>query len=575
MSNYEGQTYTYGQMTEAIDEWHQFFRLQGLQRGDKVALMGKDSAEWAIFFIAVITYGAVIVPILQDFPPADAMQIIDHSESKLLAINANLWSNMRPEGIPLVSTILDFQEGHILHGTPEAIQQFADAKANHKAQYPTGMRPEDVSYYHTPNEELLVLNYTSGTTGKSKGVMLHHSNFIEQLYAHQLKYPFITNRDVSMCFLPLNHILEKAWSYLCLSMGCQVAVLSDPKRILEALPMVRPSMMGNVPRFWEKVYIGVQDKINRSPKPLRYVLRHAIQVGGRYFFDFVNEGKKAPLYLKLLYKVYDKTLFAKVKKAIGIQRGRFFPTAGASVSPEILRFLRSINVPMCVGYGLSETTATVSSQPMVGFDLESIGTIMPALEVKIDPETSEILIKGPTVTTGYYNNPEANAEAFTEDGFFRTGDAGRMENGVLYFTERIKDLFKTANGKYIAPQMLEGLLTVDPLFEQVAIIADGYKFVSALIYPNWEVLRREAAERGVSRDLSEEELSKQHEVHRLVMAHVEAALSSVAQYEKVKKFHLMTTPFTLESGELTNTLKLRRKVVAEHYASEIAHMYEE
>ncbi len=158
MSNYEGQTYTYGQMTEAIDEWHQFFRLQGLQRGDKVALMGKDSAEWAIFFIAVITYGAVIVPILQDFPPADAMQIIDHSESKLLAINANLWSNMRPEGIPLVSTILDFQEGHILHGTPEAIQQFTDAKANHKAQYPTGMRPEDVSYYHTPNEELLVLN---------------------------------------------------------------------------------------------------------------------------------------------------------------------------------------------------------------------------------------------------------------------------------------------------------------------------------------------------------------------------------------------------------------------------------
>ncbi len=356
--------------------------------------------------------------------------------------------------------------------------------------------------------------------------MLHHSNFIEQLYAHQLKYPFITNRDVSMCFLPLNHILEKAWSYLCLSMGCQVAVLSDPKRILEALPMVRPSMMGNVPRFWEKVYIGVQDKINRSPKPLRYVLRHAIQIGDRYFFDFVNEGKKAPLFLKLLYKLYDKTLFAKVKKAIGLQRGRFFPTAGASVSPEILRFLRSINVPMCVGYGLSETTATVSSQPMVGFDLESIGTIMPALEVKIDPETSEILIKGPTVTTG-------------------------------------------------APQMLEGLLTVDPLFEQVAIIADGYKFVSALIYPNWEVLRREAAERGVSRDLSEEELSKQHEVHRLVMAHVEAALSSVAQYEKVKKFHLMTTPFTLESGELTNTLKLRRKVVAEHYASEIARMYEE
>ena len=423
--------------------------------------------------------------------------------------------------------------------------------------------------------DLAVIIYTSGTTGRSKGVMLHHSNFIEQVYAHQLKYPFISNRDVSMCFLPLNHIFEKAWSYLCLSMGCQVAILSDPKRILDALPVVRPTMMSNVPRFWEKVYIGVQDKINRSPSPLRRVMHHAIQVGEHYFFDYINEGKKPSIFLSLLYQAYDKVLFTKVKKAIGLQRGRFFPTAGASVSPEISRFFRSINVPMCVGYGLSETTATVSSQPMRGFDLESIGTIMPALQVKIDPETSEILIKGPTVTCGYYNNPEADAEAFTPDGYFRTGDAGRLEGNVLYFTERIKDLFKTANGKYIAPQMIEGLLTVDPLFEQVAVIADGYKFVSALIYPNWEALRREARHRGIEEGLTDAELAAHHEVHRMIMAHLEQNLKSVAQYEKVKKFHLLTEPFSVERGELTNTLKVRRKVVAELYAAEIASMYEE
>lgn len=423
--------------------------------------------------------------------------------------------------------------------------------------------------------DLAVIIYTSGTTGRSKGVMLHHSNFIEQVYAHQLKYPFISNRDVSMCFLPLNHIFEKAWSYLCLSMGCQVAILSDPKRILDALPVVRPTMMSNVPRFWEKVYIGVQDKINRSPSPLRRVMRHAIQVGDHYSFDYINEGKKPSIFLSLLYQAYDKVLFTKVKKAIGLQRGRFFPTAGASVSPEISRFFRSINVPMCVGYGLSETTATVSSQPMRGFDLESIGTIMPALQVKIDPETSEILIKGPTVTRGYYNNPEADAEAFTPDGYFRTGDAGRLEGNVLYFTERIKDLFKTANGKYIAPQMIEGLLTVDPLFEQVAVIADGYKFVSALIYPNWEALRREARHRGIEEGLTDAELAAHHEVHRMIMAHLEQNLKSVAQYEKVKKFHLLTEPFSVERGELTNTLKVRRKVVAELYAAEIASMYEE
>ncbi|MFC2382981.1 MAG: AMP-dependent synthetase/ligase [Porphyromonas sp.] len=423
--------------------------------------------------------------------------------------------------------------------------------------------------------DLAVIIYTSGTTGRSKGVMLPHSNFIEQVYAHQLKYPFISNRDVSMCFLPLNHIFEKTWSYLCFSMGCQVAILSDPKRILDALPVVRPTMMSNVPRFWEKVYIGVQEKIERTPSPLRRVMRHAIQVGEHYFFDYINEGKKPSIFLSLLYQAYDKVLFTKVKKAIGLQRGRFFPTAGASVSPEISRFFRSINVPMCVGYGLSETTATVSSQPMRGFDLESIGTIMPALQVKIDPETSEILVKGPTVTQGYYNNPEADAEAFTPDGFFRTGDAGRLEGNVLYFTERIKDLFKTANGKYIAPQMIEGLLTVDPLFEQVAVIADGYKFVSALIYPNWEALRREARHRGIEEGLTDAELAAHHEVHRMIMAHLEQNLKSVAQYEKVKKFHLLTEPLSVERGELTNTLKVRRKVVAELYAAEIASMYEE
>jgi long-chain-fatty-acid--coA ligase, putative len=423
--------------------------------------------------------------------------------------------------------------------------------------------------------DLAVIIYTSGTSGQSKGVMLHHSNFIEQVYAHQLKYPFISPRDISMCFLPLNHIFEKAWTYLCLSMGVSIAILSDPKKILDALPMVRPTMMSNVPRFWEKVYMGVQDKINQAPTPIRGVMRHAIRIGERYFFDYINVGKKAPLHLSMLFSIYDHTLFAKVRKTIGLQRGRFFPTAGAAISPEIYRFLRSINVPMVVGYGLSETTATVSSCPLVGFDLNSIGTIMPALQVKIDPETSEILIKGPTVTSGYYHNDAANAEAFTEDGFFRTGDAGRLEGDTLYFTERIKDLFKTANGKYIAPQMLEGMLTIDPIIEQVAIIGDGYKFVSALIYPNWEVLRREARQRGIDTSVSDEALAENHELHRLMTTHIEQALSSVAQYEKVKRFVLLTEPFSMEKGELTNTLKIRRKVINEHFAKEIASMYEE
>ena len=544
--------------------------------GDRIAIYSPNRVGCIATELGIFMMRAVSVPLYATSTPDQVAFMVENAGVETMFVGGQFQYNNAYEVQ---------QRGGVLRRLivfdPEVVLAPGDTTSMYFDEFLR--RGDSVAYENKANvtasqalaTDLAVIIYTSGTTGKSKGVMLHHSNFIEQFYHHQAKYPFISNRDVSMCFLPLNHIFEKAWTYLCLSMGCQVAILSDPKRILEALPMVRPTMMSNVPRFWEKVYIGVQDKIDRSPKLVRGVLRHSIRVGERYFFDFVNEGKKAPLYLKLLYKLYDKTLFAKVKKAIGIQRGRFFPAAGASVSPEILRFLRAINVPMCVGYGLSETTATVSSQPLEGFAIDSIGTIMPGLQVKIDPETSEILIKGATVTSGYYKNPEANAEAFAEDGFFRTGDAGRVEDGVLYFTERIKDLFKTANGKYIAPQMLEGMLTIDPLIEQVAVIADGYKFVSALIYPNWSVLRREAEARGLSREMTEEELAANHEVHRLVMAHLEAALSTVAQYEKVKKFKLLTTPFSVESGELTNTLKIRRKVVAERYAREIASMYQE
>ncbi|MBF1315914.1 MAG: AMP-binding protein, partial [Porphyromonadaceae bacterium] len=324
MSNYEGQAYTYGQMTEAIDEWHQFFRLQGLQHGDKVALMGKDSAEWAIFFIAVITYGAVIVPILQDFPPADAMQIIDHSESKLLAINANLWSNMRLEGIPLVSTILDFQEGHILHGTPEAIQQFADAKANHKAQYPTGMRPEDVSYYHTPNEELLVLNYTSGTTGFSKGVMLSGNNFAGNL-TFCIERSIIRAKETLLCFLPMAHVYSCMINlFLAMASGTHVVVLGkipSPKILGVAFKKVRPTVIISVPLVLEKIYQNTLQPILKSRK-VRFML-------------------SLPILRNVVYR--------KIREQLSEGLGGDFRqviVGGAALNPEVGEFLKRIGFPI-------------------------------------------------------------------------------------------------------------------------------------------------------------------------------------------------------------------------------------
>ena len=422
-------------------------------------------------------------------------------------------------------------------------------------------------------DDIAVIIYTSGTSGRSKGVALKHKQFMMQVQTHADLLTNLSSKDVSMSFLPQSHIFEKIWVYYCLFIGATVAILTNPKTIQTALVDIHPTMMCSVPRFWEKVYGGVQDKIKSMPPTLQKIMRHAIKVGEEYRLNYKNQGKRAPLYLKLLYKLYKATLFAKLKKVLGIQRGKFFPVAGAALSPEINRFLQSVSIPICCGYGLSESTATVCCYPEKHFDINSVGTVLDHVQVRIDPETNEIQLKGPTVITEYYNNPEANKESFTEDGYFRTGDAGRLEGKTLYFTERIKDLFKTANGKYVAPQMIEGLLMLDPIFEQVAVIGDGYKFISALIYPNWDILKKEALARGLNTERSTSELAQDHEVRRLLHAHIEQAQVSIANYEMIKRFTILAQPFSMENGELTPTLKIKRNVVYKHYAQAISDMY--
>lgn len=422
-------------------------------------------------------------------------------------------------------------------------------------------------------DDIAVIIYTSGTSGRSKGVALKHKQFMIQVQTHADLFTNLSSKDVSMSFLPQSHIFEKIWVYYCLFIGSTVAILTNPKTIQTALVDIHPTMMCNVPRFWEKVYGGVQDKIKSMPPTLQKIMRHAIKVGEEYRLNYKNQGKRAPLYLKLLYKLYKVTLFSKLKKVLGIQRGKFFPVAGAALSPEINRFLQSVSIPICCGYGLSESTATVCCYPDKHFDINSVGTVLEHVQVRIDPETNEIQLKGPTIITEYYNNPEANKEAFTEDGYFRTGDAGRLEGKTLYFTERIKDLFKTANGKYVAPQMIEGLLMLDPIFEQVAVIGDGYKFISALISPNWDILKKEAHERGLNTERSTTELAQDHEIRRLLHAHIEQAQVSIANYEMIKRFTILAEPFSMENGELTPTLKIKRNVVYKHYAQAISDMY--
>ena len=422
-------------------------------------------------------------------------------------------------------------------------------------------------------EDLATIIYTSGTTGESKGVMLPHSCYLEAMRIHDVRLPLVTDKDLSMGFLPMTHIFEKAWCYYCLHKGVTIAINQDPKMIQKTLPEVHPTLMCNVPRFWEKVYAGVHEKINSASPAMKKIFLDAIETGRRYNLEYKNKGIPAPCSLKLKFQFYNKTVFTLLKKVLGIERGRFFPVAGAPLSDTINEFLQSVNIPIAYGYGLSETTATVCFYPEIGFQFGSIGEVMPGVQVKIDPGNNEILVKGKTVMSGYYNKPEETRKAFTEDGFFRTGDAGRLEGNTLFFTERIKDLYKTSNGKYIAPQAIEMVMSGDNYIEQIAVIGDQRKFVSALIVPAYPLLEKYAGEKGISFE-SREELVKNKDIIRFIEARVEEHQKNLASYEKIKRFTLLPEPFMM-GCELTDTLKLRRPVVLQKYATEIEAMYEE
>lgn len=422
-------------------------------------------------------------------------------------------------------------------------------------------------------EDLATIIYTSGTTGESKGVMLPHSCYLEAMRIHDVRLPLVTDKDLSMSFLPMTHIFEKAWCYYCLHKGVTIAINQDPKMIQKTLPEVHPTLMCNVPRFWEKVYAGVHEKINSASPAMKKIFLDAIETGRRYNLEYKNKGIPAPCSLKLKFQFYNKTVFTLFKKVLGIERGRFFPVAGAPLSDTINEFLQSVNIPIAYGYGLSETTATVCFYPEIGFQFGSIGEVMPGVQVKIDPGNNEILVKGKTVMSGYYNKPEETKKAFTEDGFFRTGDAGRLEGNTLFFTERIKDLYKTSNGKYIAPQAIEMVMSGDNYIEQIAVIGDQRKFVSALIVPAYPLLEQYAGEKGISFE-SREELVKNKDIIRFIEARVEEHQKNLASYEKIKRFTLLPEPFMM-GCELTDTLKLRRPVVLQKYATEIEAMYEE
>ena len=422
-------------------------------------------------------------------------------------------------------------------------------------------------------DDIANILYTSGTTGDSKGVILTMGQYHAAMEANNKCVP-VGEDDRVLNFLPFTHIFEKGWKILCITEGARLIVNTYPQEVQQTMRETHPTCMSSVPRFWEKVYMGVMEKIEGSSAVQRKMFKHALAVGKKHNIDYLSKGKRPPMALHMEYEMINKTIFSLVRKELGLQNAHFFPTAGATVNPVVEEFVHSIGINMVVGYGLTESLATVSCNHLGDpFTVGGVGIPIEGISIKISDE-GEILLKGPTITRGYYNRDDLTKAAFTEDGYFRTGDSGYLENGELFLKERIKDLFKTSNGKYIAPQMIESKLLVDKYIDQVCIIADQRIFVSALIIPVYSLLEQYARDHAIGFQ-NREELCANEQINQMMKERIDTLQQQLAHYEQVKRFTLLPHHFSMERGELTNTLKIKRRVLNENYKKEIDKMYEE
>lgn len=428
-------------------------------------------------------------------------------------------------------------------------------------------------YKQANSDDLANILYTSGTTGDSKGVMLSHGQYEAGIEANSKAVP-VGEKDRVMMFLPVTHIFERAWDFYAISRGATIIVNTYPKEVQQSMIETHPTCMCSVPRFWEKVYIGVRAKIDSAGVMKRKLFKKALAVGRKHNIEYLSRGKRPPLLLSMEYKMFDKAIFSLVRKQLGLENANFFPTAGSYVNTEVEEFVHSIGLDMMVGYGLTESLATVSNDHIgKPYTIGSVGRIIEGLELKFG-ENNEILLKGPTITKGYYKRDALNRESFTEDGFFRTGDAGYIKDGELFLKERIKELYKTSNGKYIAPQMIESKLLVDKYIDQIAVIADQRKYVSALIVPDFALLEEYARENNISFN-NREDLCRSKKINKMLKERIDTLQQQLAGYEQIKCFTLIPHNFTIEAGEVTNTLKIKRRVLSINYAAEIEKMYEE
>jgi len=540
----------------------------GVAEGEMVGIFSGNRPEWTIADFACLVCRAVPVPIYPTSTVKQAEYIVRDAGIRTLFVGGREQLEKARElldrGGPLARIVV-FDDSLALD----------DARAVHFSELVARGRGkgdgEEVRarLARASLDDLLTVIYTSGTTGEPKGVMLTHANIAFTAEAHDRRLLDPNPDDVSMCFLPLSHVFERAWTYYALSRGMTVCYCDEPTKIIEYLQQARPTIMCAVPRFYEKIYATILQRVATASPLRRRLFRWAIAVGDRHGRLRKDEAP-IPLGLRLRHAVADALVLKKLRAIVG-GRIKFFPCAGAPLAQEIEEFFHAAGIFICYGYGLTETTATVTCHETRHYRFGTVGRPLPGVEVRIGAN-DEILVRGPIVMKGYYKKPEATAEVLV-DGWFRTGDAGVLdEDGLLRITDRIKDLMKTAGGKYVAPQLIESLIGSDLFVEQVAVIGDGRPYVTALVVPSFPALEEWARGEGLAFS-SRQELLALPEVRELFRERIDEHTKDLARFEKIKTFTLLPSEFTVAGGEITPTLKVKRRAVEAKYRDVIEAMY--
>lgn len=560
------KSWTWNQLGEKVEQVLTGLNYLGCREKENVGILSQNRAGWLVADLGIMANRSVTVPIYATSSEDQIRYIAEETEISILFVGTceqKETVKFLLDEVESLEYIVVFDDCKTVDERVLSFNRFLELSGESGSHIRLNEKVHEYS-----SEDLATIIYSSGTTGEPKGVMLKHRHFAHTYRVHQKRLN-VSEQDVSMAFLPLSHVFERLWTHHMLFCGATIVFLDNPREVVEAMREVKPTLMCAVPRFFDKTYQGIQSEMERWSPIKRTIFKWVVATGLKAN-KYRSRSENIPLLLKTRLFIAEKLVFQKLRNVLG-GNIRFMPCAGAALSNEILQFFHAMGLFITYGYGLTETSATVSCFKDDRYAFGTCGSVMPGIEVKIG-DSNEILVKGEGVFSGYYKKEQATKEVMTE-GWFHTGDKGCLDaDGNLIMVDRIKDLMKTSVGKYISPQKIETLFACEELVEQMLVVGDNRPYVTALIVPLLSKLKMIAKKKNIEVE-DEDELLYSQDVNDAFEEYMNNIQRHLAPYERVKKFALLQQHFSIEDGTMTNTLKLRRRYIEKKYRDVIEKLY--